>query len=238
MTIQECWAENDGVGLEYLDNGGTGLPLLFVPGLHGHAGIFRELLEAVMPRRALAVSLRGRGKSDVPDIGYRFEHHVRDIATIIEAAGLLQVCLVGHSVGVPYAIGYALEHPRQAAALVLAGYPAHYPNLTADWGLRTMMRYPDIMPMIAVLGLQNESAEISLWESLPDLDCPLLILRGGQLTSRLSADMAETYRQHVPEACVKVFEQSGHRLWVPDRQRFVTTIEDFLATERVTNDLS
>ena len=226
--IQECWAENDGVRLHYLDNGGEGLPLLFVPGLHGDASLFREVLEAVAPRRALSISLRGRGKSSVPQVGYRFENHVEDIAAIVEAAGLARVCLVGHSVGVPYVIGYALEYPKRAAALILAGYPAHFPELTADWGMRIMMQYPDTMPMLAVLGLQHESSEITLWDSLADLECPLMVMRGGKPTSRLPAELAEKYVEFAPQARIIVFDDSGHRLWVPDMQRFITTINDFL----------
>jgi len=229
--IQECWAENDGVRLHYLDNGGEGLPLLFVPGLHGDATLFREVLEAFAPRRAIAVSLRGRGQSDVPQVGYRFENHVMDIAAIVNTAGLSRVCLVGHSVGVAYVIGYALEYPRQTAALALAGYPAHLPELTADWGMRIMMQHPDVLPMLAVLGLQHESVEISLWESLVDLDCPLLVMRGGKPTSRLSPELAAKYQHYAPEARQVVFEDSGHRLWVPDIQRFVDTINQFLEIE-------
>lgn len=229
--IRECWAENDGVRLHYLDNEGDGLPLLFVPGLHGDATLFREVLEAFAPRRALAASLRGRGQSAVPQVGYRLANHVGDIAAIADAAGLDRVCLVGHSVGVPYVISFALEYPRRTAALVLAGYPAHFPELTADWGMRIMMHYPDTMPMIAVLGLQHESAEVSLWESLADLRCPLMVMRGGKPTSRLSEELAEQYQHFVPAAHMVVFEDSGHRLWVPDLQRFVTTINDFLDTE-------
>ena len=229
--IQECWAENDGVRLHYLDNRGDGLPLLFVPGLHGDAHLFHEVLEAFVPHRALAVSLRGRGESDAPQVGYRFENHVADIAAVIEAANLPRVFLVGHSVGVPYVIGYALEHQAKTAALALAGYPAHFPELTADWGMRIMMQYPDTMPMLAVLGLQHESEEVSLWESLAELQCPLLVMRGGKPTSRLTEEQIEEYLRFAPAARTVLYESSGHRLWVPDMQRFVDTLTNFLETK-------
>jgi pimeloyl-ACP methyl ester carboxylesterase len=227
--IQSCWAQNGEVRLHYLDNQGSGLPVVLVPGLHGRAEDFEPVLESLLPRRALAVSLRGRGQSSVPETGYRFEDHVADLHAILEA--FPPICLIGHSVGATYALGYALEYPQKVTALVIGGYPARYPNLTADWALRTMMQHPDELPMFAVLGLQHDSAEISLWESLQDVACPLLVLRGGRSTSRLPQEVADEYRRWAPSVRIEVFEESGHRLWVPDMTLFVNTIEDFLTAE-------
>ena len=228
----DCWATNHEIRLHYLDNGGDGdVPVLFIPGLHGRAEDFQSILDAMLPRRAIAVSLRGRGRSSVPPIGYRFENHVEDIDAIVEAVGQRRVCLVGHSVGATYALGYALQYPQHVSGLVVGGYPARYPDLSADWGLRTMMRYPEALPMISVLGLQHDSVEISLWESLADLQCPLLVLRGGKTSSRLPEELAEEYRQWAPHARIVTFEDSGHRLWVPDMTRFVRTISEFIDTE-------
>lgn len=228
--MHDCWAENTDVRLHYLDNGGTdnATPLLFIPGLHGRAEDFTAVLESIAPRRAIAVSLRGRGRSEVPQVGYRFEDHLRDIHTIIDATGLYTVCLVGHSVGATYALGYALDHPERVNALVMAGYPARYPELSADWAFRIMRTRPDALPMMAVLGLQHETAELDLWPSLADLHCPLLVMRGGKATSRLPAEMAAEYLRWAPHAEMLVFEDSGHRLWVPDMQRFVDSLLDFL----------
>ncbi len=233
IMIHDCFAENSGIRLHYLDNDGdtTRLPVVFVPGLHGRAEDFAPMLEAMLPRRAIAVSLRGRGLSSVPEVGYRFEDHIRDINTIIDATGLSTVCLVGHSVGAVYSLGYALEHPERVDALVMAGYPARYPELSADWGFRIMRTQPDLLPMIAVLGLQHELVELDLWSSLADLQCPLLVLRGGKNSSRLPPDQAAEYQRWAPHAQILVFEDSGHRLWVPDRERFIEAIEDFLQTE-------
>jgi pimeloyl-ACP methyl ester carboxylesterase len=231
--IQDGWAQNGDVRLHYIDNQVTapGVPVMFVPGLHGSAEDFRPMLQMMPTRRAVAVSLRGRGQSDVPEAGYRFENHVADIAALVNALDQGPVCLAAHSVGVPYAIGYALEYPKKVAALVLAGYPARYPDLSADWGLRSMMRYPNLMSMIAVLGLQQESVEISLWESLPEIQCPILVLRGGKPTSRLPEELAEEYRRWLPDVNIVVFENSGHRLWIPSLKRFTGAIEAFLVSE-------
>jgi hypothetical protein len=43
--------------------------------------------------------------------------------------------------------------------------------------------------------------------------------------------MALEYQRWRPDAQIVVFPDSGHRLWVPDMQRFIKTIQDFLMTE-------
>lgn len=228
--ISGYWAQNKDVYLHYLDSrtDDSGTPLVFVPGLRGQAEDFRPMIAALAPNRALALSLRGRGQSDTPDVGYSFEHHVSDVAAVIQQARLNRCCLLGHSIGAAYAIGYAAENPEQVAGLILAGYPAVYPDMSADWALHVLSAYPGEMRTKAVLGIQQESKTVSLWESLDALSCPILILRGGKSSSRLDADSAQKYLLHVPDAELIVFEESGHRLWVPDFDRFINVIRDFL----------
>jgi pimeloyl-ACP methyl ester carboxylesterase len=82
--------------------------------------------------------------------------------------------------------------------------------------------------MQAALGVQYESVEISLWERLIELTCPMLVMRGGKETSRLKPDMAEKYLHYAPQAQLIVFEESGHRLWQPNFDRFMNTVKTFL----------
>jgi pimeloyl-ACP methyl ester carboxylesterase len=229
--ISGSWAHNRDVHLHYLDSqaDGPGLPLVFVPGLRGHAEHFRPMLAALAPRRALAVSLRGRGQSHTPDTGYTFAHHVGDIAAVLAHARLSRCCLVGHSVGAAYAIGCALAHPDQVAGLVLAGYPAAYPSMSADWALHVLSAYPGEMSAKALLGIQQESEAVDLWGRLAELRCPLLVLRGGKASSRLDAETAQKYQIFAPHAQIVVFADAGHRLWVPDFDRFIGVLSAFAA---------
>jgi len=229
LTV-DGWATNGNVRLHYLDNecDESALPLIMIPGLSSNAAVFQPMIEALTPYRALSVSLRGRGKSDVPDTGYRFENHVEDIAKIIDQAQFRQVCLFGHSIGINYAIGYALENPDRVKGIVVGGYPAEYPIFTADWALKVMMKYPDEMPMKAVLGIQHESIQISFWERLSELTCPILILRGNKASSLLKPELVEKYLQYAPQSQILVFENSGHRLWYPNFNRFVTALRFFI----------
>jgi pimeloyl-ACP methyl ester carboxylesterase len=229
LTV-DGWATNGSIRLHYLDNecDVSDLPLIMIPGLSGKAAVFQPMIEALTPYRALSVSLRGRGKSDVPDTGYRFEDHVKDIEAIIEQAQFHQVCLFGHSIGINYAIGYALENPDRVKGIIVGGYPAEYPVFTADWALKVMMKYPDELPMKAVLGIQHESVPVSFWERLSELTCSILILRGNKPSSLLQPEIAEKYIQYAPQSRILVFDNSGHRLWHPNLNRFVTALRFFI----------
>lgn len=230
MTITDGWVRNEKVYLHYLDNQSesAATPIIFIPGLRGSAEQFRPMIEALGTRRALSVSLRGRGQSGVPETGYRFDDHVSDITAVVEAAGLNRFCLFGHSIGVTYVLGYTLSHMERASGLILAGYPAQYPAISADWVMHVMMKRANEMPVPAALGVQHESEEIPLWERLAELTCPILVLRGGKETSRLKPEAAEKYLQYAPHAQLIVFEESGHRLWQPDFERFMKTLKTFL----------
>ena len=64
---------------------------------------------------------RGNGMSqrDVADVS--FETWVRDLETVVDAAGLDRFPLLGISRGGPIAIAYAVKHPERVTHLVLYG---------------------------------------------------------------------------------------------------------------------
>jgi len=82
--------------------------------------------------------------------------------------------------------------------------------------------------MKAVLGIQYESAQISLWERLSELTCPILVLRGGKPSSLLKPEIAAKYVQYAPQSHILGFNDSGHRLWHPNLNRFVAALRFFV----------
>ena len=56
---------------------------------------------------------------DVPDVS--FDTWVRDLETVVDAAGLDRFPLLGISRGGPIAIAYAVKHPERVTQLVLYG---------------------------------------------------------------------------------------------------------------------
>ena len=120
-TAKSRFVTVNGLQLHYLDHAGVKGPLVFLHGLSANAHSFDELIESgVAPRfRALALDLRGRGRSDKPESGYTLDDHARDVVDWLDALGLQEVLLVGHSYGAFLAAFIAWRHPTRIVKLVL-----------------------------------------------------------------------------------------------------------------------
>lgn len=87
-----------------------------------HSPIWRHWWSALsVHHRVIRYDERGNGMSqrDVSDVS--FETWVRDLETVVDAAGLDRFALLGISRGGPIAIAYAVQHPERVTHLVLYG---------------------------------------------------------------------------------------------------------------------
>jgi len=106
-----------------VDDGGTGkTPVVFVHSLAGNSGHWSKQLEHLRgDRRAIAFDLRGHGRSDpARDNDYSFEAMANDIYSVVRAAHLEKIVLVGHSMGGSVSIAFAGRYPEMVAGLFLA----------------------------------------------------------------------------------------------------------------------
>jgi pimeloyl-ACP methyl ester carboxylesterase len=239
MQYWEGWVRNREVRLHFLTNvpaldPGGPIPLVIIPGTAEAAEDYVDLLEALAPRPVFALSLRGRGQSGSPQQGYTLDHHAADIATLIDTLNLPRFCLYGFSRGVTYALAYAAFAPDRVTGLILGDYPALHPALPLSWiehfmnsESRGIPVSQKMMPHV-VEGMQRDSEEIPLWDVLPELACPTLIMYGGQPGARLALEDVQRYLELLPNARVLRFEESDHRLWLPDYGRFIVGIGGFL----------
>ena len=111
-------------GAVYIDNGGHGgMPVIFLHSFGGNSSHWASQLDHLRHhRRALAVDLRGHGKSAKPkDRDYSVDAFVRDLEAVTKELKLQRFVLVGHSLGAAVANAYAAKHPRQVAGVVLVG---------------------------------------------------------------------------------------------------------------------
>ena len=115
------------VGAIYVDDGGgkEGLPVVFLHSFGGDSAHWSSQLSHVRHnRRALAIDLRGHGKSAGPrDNDYAVESFVKDLEAVVDKLGLKRFVLVGHSLGGAVATKYAGRNPSRVAGLVLVGAP-------------------------------------------------------------------------------------------------------------------
>ena len=130
QEIRYC-TTSDGVRLAYASIG-SGPPLVKASNWLTHldfewgSPIWRHWWSALsLHHRVIRYDERGNGMSqrDVADVS--FDTWVRDLETVVDAAGLDRFTLLGISRGGPIAIAYAVKHPGRVSHLVLYGaFPA------------------------------------------------------------------------------------------------------------------
>ena len=125
---------NGSAGAIYVDDGGDGgLPVVFLHSFGGDSSHWANQLDHLRhQRRALAIDLRGHGKSARPrDLDYSMRAFVGDLEAVVDRLKLAKFVLVGHSLGAAVANAYAGAHPDRVAGLVLVGPPGRVPQQQA-----------------------------------------------------------------------------------------------------------
>lgn len=117
FPFQSHFVEVDGSRLHYVDDG-EGDPILFLHGNPTSSYLWRNVIPHVTPYgRALALDLVGMGRSDKPDIEYRFADHARYVDGFIEALGLERITFVIHDWGSALGFHHARRHEENVAGL-------------------------------------------------------------------------------------------------------------------------
>ena len=126
QEIRFCTA-SDGVGIAYATVG-QGPPLVKAANWLNHlefdwqSPIWRHLFrDLARDHLLIRYDARGNGLSDwnVDDIS--FDSFVRDLETVVDAAGVERFALLGISQGCAISIAYAVRHPERVTHLVLYG---------------------------------------------------------------------------------------------------------------------
>ena len=96
--------------IHYIDQG-KGDPILFIHGNPTSSYLWRNIIPYVSKgNRVIAIDLIGMGKSDKPDIGYRFVDHVRYLDAFIKKMELKNITLVLHDWGSSLGFNYAANN--------------------------------------------------------------------------------------------------------------------------------
>ena len=119
-------------GRLHLTDGGAGddLPIVFIPSLAGTARQWAAQLSHVRrTRRAVALELRGHGRSEPPrDRDYSIESMAVDVDAVLTALRIPRFIVAAHSMGGGVALAYAAAHPRQVGGVFLVD-PIDDPSL-------------------------------------------------------------------------------------------------------------
>ena len=244
-------------GTLFVDDGGQGsaLPIVFLHASAGEGTHFEAQLGHLRPhRRALAIDLRGHGRSsEARDGDYRIETMARDVLAVLDALGLDRVVLAGHSMGGAAAVATAGLRPNAIERLVLldpASDGRDVPREAVDGIIAAMHSEATYLssiedywaPMLApsseavrtrvLRGLRTTPVP-AVRDSLADLFLfdpitPLRAYRGPRHSVITSFnEMPSALHAKVPEVLVRKVEGTGHWLHL-DKPELVNTILDEL----------
>ena len=110
FPFESKYVEVQGSKIHYIDEG-SGSPILFLHGNPTSSYLWRNIIPYLASHgRCIAPDLIGMGKSDKPDIDYRFFDHSKYLEGFIEKLGLSNITLVIHDWGSGLGFHYAMRH--------------------------------------------------------------------------------------------------------------------------------
>ena len=137
------------LSLSFLEWGTAGRPTLcFLHGGSAHAHWFDRVAPAFNDRfHVIALDQRGHGESEwAKPPAYATENFAADLLGFIDALGLGQVVVIGHSMGGHNAMAFSAWHPDRVRALVIIDSRPMIPTDRLDRlrrrGERTLRPYP------------------------------------------------------------------------------------------------
>lgn len=117
FPFESKYIEVLGSKIHYIEEG-KGDPILFLHGNPTSSYLWRNIIPHLESLgRCLAPDLIGMGKSDKPDISYRFSDHLKYIEGFIAALKLTNITFVIHDWGSGIGFQYAYEHESNTKGL-------------------------------------------------------------------------------------------------------------------------
>ena len=127
----------DGTAI-YYEAWGRGEPLLLISGLATDLRIWAcQRLVFGRRFRCIAIDNRGSGRSDKPEGPYTLEQMAADAVAVLDAEGIGQAHVVGHSMGSYVAQVMAVAYPDRLRSLTLAGTACRH----QPWRLELLDRW-------------------------------------------------------------------------------------------------
>ncbi len=109
----------NGINLHYLDWGGDGNTLLFLPGLGNTAYIFDRIARRFTNQfHVVALTRRGHGDSDDPETGYDLETLTEDIRQFLDTLKIDKVIFAGSSIAHMEICHFAALYPERVLKIV------------------------------------------------------------------------------------------------------------------------
>jgi pimeloyl-ACP methyl ester carboxylesterase len=117
----------------YVEERGTGEPLVLLHGMAGTSGDWRHVFDLdALARRARVITpdARGHGRSTNPGGEFTFAGCARDLFTVLDALGVERARAVGVSLGAKTLLHVATQAPGRMEAMVLVSATPRFPEPT------------------------------------------------------------------------------------------------------------
>ncbi|HKJ00660.1 MAG TPA: alpha/beta hydrolase [bacterium] len=124
--------EANGLRLHHLDWGTADKhPIVMLHGIRLHAYVWGDFCRRFRAsHHVLTLDQRGHGDSTwAPGTHYHLHDYYEDLHAVMEARGLEQVTLIGHSLGARVCLLYSYLHPERVRRLVLVDMGAGLPHI-------------------------------------------------------------------------------------------------------------
>ncbi len=144
----------------FYDESGSGPPVLLIPGQGGYRrGCLIWLAEALASHfRVVAMDNRDAGESEPETAYYGLGDMAGDAVALLDALGIDQAHVLGHSLGASIALQLVLDHPSRVDHLVL---------VSAAVGAEPVHRAGEPLPPPAEWWIDDPVERMRLW--LPDI---------------------------------------------------------------------
>ena len=150
-----------GSRMHYVDEG-SGDPIVFLHGNPTPSYLWRNIIPYATPHgRAIAVDLIGMGRSDKPNLEYRFFDHADYLDAFIEALDLERVVLVGNSMGGYGAFLYAVKHNDMFGTCVALSAAI----ISLDGPMTKMPMWKGLAKNLYGMDIDAENPDTSHWDS-------------------------------------------------------------------------
>jgi 3-oxoadipate enol-lactonase len=207
------------------DMRGDGPPMVLLHGLGERAADWDPVrAELGAGRTTYAVDVRGHGGSDWPG-EYSHDLIEADVVGWIDALGLREVTLVGHSMGGSVAFRIAAHRPELVARLVIEDVIPPFPRTRAiperperelrfDWAA------------VPALMAEASSHDPSAWSELETIAAPTLLVSGGSASHLPDERIAEVVSR-IPR-CDLVVIEAGHHVHEKEPAAFAEAVLGWL----------
>ncbi len=132
MDVSKRTVSSGGIDL-YVEEHGTGEPLLLLHGLAGTGADWRHVfdLDALgQTHRVILPDARGHGRSTNPTGAFSFRQCATDVVALLDVLGVERVRAIGVSLGAKTLLHVATEQPARVSAMILVSGTPRFPETT------------------------------------------------------------------------------------------------------------